>query len=350
MDDHTKAFGLGVFILITLGVTTWLLLFLHPGSGDCGHILHVRFANIESISIGTRVTFGGKPVGVVKQIHPVEDFRSHPTLANGSYLPYELDLCVDSKVRIYNYDEIGFATSGLLGERSIAILPKAAPPGAPPPYEITDQVMVGRSSDDMQEAMKKIQEVASTFTGTLNRVNEFLDANQQLMHQTLVSIKEAASHFGSVMSGIEHSGLIETFAYISRGEGSLGKLIYSDHLYLYLTAVFRKLEVTLSDINNYGLLFQFDKKWQRKRMQKEWLMQQLGSPKEALGFFNEQVMEIGCQVDRLNRLLYDKQDCFEESKEAATGLRELLQRVDDLQEHLQGYQEIFVRCQQGYVS
>ena len=66
MNDRVKAFWLGIFIIIGIIITTWLVLFLKPSVGDGKTTLTVRFSNIDKVEEGTRVTFAGKPVGEVK--------------------------------------------------------------------------------------------------------------------------------------------------------------------------------------------------------------------------------------------------------------------------------------------
>lgn len=372
MGDGFKAFWLGLFIVITVAVAAWLLLFLRPTVGDCGKILKVRFSNIQNVAIGTRVTFGGKPVGEVVKINEVEDARSKPSDTAGNFYFYELDLCVDSKVKVYSYDEIVFSTQGLLGEKSIAILAKAAPPGMPPAHEISsDVVLYARSTDDLQETLTKLTDVAEVFESAMERFNEFLDENMEEFHSTVIAVGEAASSLCGlvneatetdfigrmgraadslasamattecVINDLKNTGILDTFGQLARGEGTLGRLLTSDCFYLQVTAMMCKLETVLNDISNYGLLFQYDRKWQRKRLCKERAMEQLSSPREAVGFFNTQVCEITNSLDRIERLLYQMETrCDDTDPCFAEGFRELMGRVENLMMNLKNYREL----------
>ncbi len=132
MGERFKEFWFGIFIIISIVVIAWFLLFLQPSVGDGDTVLKVRFTNVQGISNGTRVTFAGRPVGEVKKIEQIANGRTELAEEDGDIYFYELLLRVDSSVHIYNYDEIMFSTSGLLGEKSIAILPKSPSPGQPP--------------------------------------------------------------------------------------------------------------------------------------------------------------------------------------------------------------------------
>lgn len=365
MGDGIKAFWLGVFILITVGLAAWLLLFLRPSVGDCGTELTVRFTNIQSVSIGTRVSFAGKPVGEVTKIETIADARENPPNASGDIYFYELKLCVDSSVQIYSYDEIIFSTQGLLGEKTIAIIPKATPHGEPPATLVTHDVLYGSSMDTLEETLAQLSSVGEVFERAMENINDFIDINMDDFHETLVHISEAAESFNTFVDkvnqnefteravkaadaiastmkkadnffeNINDSGLVGK---ITNGKGTIGRLLNSDSFYLQMQAVMCKMETVLSDISNYGLLFQYDRSWKRKRIVKEHEMQQICSPKLAAQFFNREMCEVENTLDRVSSLLYkmpcEPDPCFEQA------FRELLGRVEHLQRSLQNYNEM----------
>ena len=126
MNNQTKNFLIGIFVLVGLGILVYILLFLHPKIGDDGQVLRVRFTDIDKVSIGTRVLFAGHPVGEVTNIQEIEDARQSQELYKGEVYIYELTLKIDSGVIVYTTDEISAMTSGLLGERQVLITPKPA--------------------------------------------------------------------------------------------------------------------------------------------------------------------------------------------------------------------------------
>jgi phospholipid/cholesterol/gamma-HCH transport system substrate-binding protein len=297
MTETGKAFWLGLFVLVALGLAAWLILFVKPSVGDAKTHLTVRFSNIEKVARGTIVTFAGRQVGEVYNIKAIEDPRDAPADAYGNLFIYELTLRVDSSVRVFVYDEVVFATAGLLGEKSIAIIPKAPPPGAPPAYEVTQDILYARSTDQLQQTLNQLTNVASTFQDTLEAMNSFLEDNGEDFNVALKSLTKAATRFESLVgygndidflssataalkradaffTAAHESQLVErlggTFDSLSeladlfsRGPGTLSRLANSDCLYVQLTTVLCQLKTVLHDIKNYGLLYQFDRKWQR---------------------------------------------------------------------------------------
>jgi phospholipid/cholesterol/gamma-HCH transport system substrate-binding protein len=68
MTDKMKNILIGLFVSAAVTLTIAMILFLDPKIGDGKKTLEVRFSNISGITIGTRVTFAGKPVGEVESI------------------------------------------------------------------------------------------------------------------------------------------------------------------------------------------------------------------------------------------------------------------------------------------
>lgn len=304
MTEKLKAFWLGIFIIAALVLFAWLVLFLKPGIGDGMVRLKVRFSNIDKVSLGTRVTFAGKPVGEVVKIQEIADPRKAPADSSGNLYIYELTLEADSSVKVFSYDEIVFATSGLLGEKSIAIIPKAPPPGALPAQNVTDEVLYAHSTDKIEQTLNKLAGVADTFGGTLTQVGSFIQSNSadfndalkkfslasQEVHffmtqanktEVTCKISDASDRISQAMRkaeefltlvekqqlaqnmGSSFSNLSLISGQICQGEGTLSQLLNSDCLYVQMTTVLCQLRAVLDDMRNYGILYQFDRKWQR---------------------------------------------------------------------------------------
>ena len=124
MTEEAKNILIGAFVIVACTIFVWVLLFLHPSSGDAAKTIHVRFDNINKVSIGTRVTLAGRPVGEVISIKTVKQARSDRGRKRGPVYLYELTLGIDSHATVYDSDRISIHTAGLLGERSIAITPQ----------------------------------------------------------------------------------------------------------------------------------------------------------------------------------------------------------------------------------
>lgn len=208
MPEKAKTVLIGCFIIIACVAILGVLLFLRPTVGDGKKKLFVCFTSIEKIQLGTRVTFAGKPVGEVVAIREIYDARSQPTGRYGHICFYELELAIDSKTVVYDTDEIALHTTGLMGEKTIAIIPKAVPKGTPS-YPVTDQVMYGKSGDMVEEMLNQITSLGQKATGVIDQVQAILTEDRGPIHDAIVSIKEAAGQVNSTFAEMNKSGVVD---------------------------------------------------------------------------------------------------------------------------------------------
>lgn len=358
MTDKMKNMLIGLFVISAVTLIIAMILFLDPRIGDGKKTLDVRFANIAGINLGTRVTFAGKPVGEVVSIKEIHDARDAAPDDTGRAYFYLLHLKIDSSVDVYSYDDIAIRTTGLMGEKSIAILPKLAPKGKKA-FLITDQVMTANSIDPLENTFNQISKVSNRMEASLDNVDGWFTNNQSAISQTILSLNQFLNRGDSLLTSLDTSGIIpqlkesavlltdnlqwiknsleddqllfrvseltsslstavdafnsdgalalRNINQISRdlasGTGTLGRLIGGDDFYLRLSSLLSKGETLMNDINHYGLLFQYDKQWQRSRTKRANLLKALDTPKEFRSYFEREVDSINTSLGRLTELL-----------------------------------------------
>ncbi|MFN4174275.1 MAG: MlaD family protein, partial [Parachlamydiaceae bacterium] len=329
MGDQAKNILIGIFVIAAFAILTFMLLFLHPTVGDDGKKLTFRFSDVDKVNPGTRVTYGGKPVGEVTAIREVIDPNNPRKTINGYVYLYEVDAVVDSKVRIYNSDNVSLRTSGLLGEKSVAITPLPPRPDQVL-REIDTEVIFANETGSVEDTLKEFKELSDKFEDTLDAVLTFFkDVNKtNLVAKTTETIDNIREITGALnnkekLEGILNNvytlsdNVIGTFKGIddvvaladeivgttAKGEGSVGKLIMKDDAYLRLNSLLSKAETLMDDINHYGLLFSSDKNWQRLRARRANLLYKLESPQEFRNYFNDEVNEIMTALSRVNNVM-----------------------------------------------
>lgn len=302
-EKQLKAFWLGLFIIASIILISWFLLFIRPTYGDGKQTLFVRFSNIEKVSLGTKVTYAGEAVGKVVEIREVFNARTLPSADSGYYF-FELVLKIDSHVKVYDTDEIVLTTTGLLGEKSIAIIPCS---NCGKGKEIVEhEVLYAQSSSGLQDQLGQLGKLTTSADQLFKTLNNFLVDNQNQLQKTFVSLEhatnqldqflqivqqdklslhvaDAAVHLTKAMDATFHmldevkdQNLIADLSSTSRHlsqiteniqnrEGTLGKLIHDEELYLQMTAAFCQLRCLVEDIRNYGIFFHYNKQWQRRQ-------------------------------------------------------------------------------------
>ena len=391
MREQTKNMLIGVFILTACFLIVSIIMFLKPTVGDGKKTLYVRFSNINKINVGTRVMFAGKPVGEVVAIDEIFNAREQPSDVLGHVYFYQLILKVDSSVKVYNTDEIALQTSGLLGEKSIAIIPKTPPIGVIPKL-ITNEPIYANSVDPIENTFDEISDLANKIQASVDHFSKWMSENSedisfaikkfgeamnqiniavtdvneeqvvQEVKNTLISFQQTSNSvtdtitqlkedeaFTNLAITLDHaknfSQSIETISdNLVAGKGTIGKLLEGDDLYLRFNAIMSKADTMMNDINHYGLLFHLNKNWQRQRTKQMTEIDALNSPAEFKTFFEGQVDQINTSMARIS-VLVDKadnspnRDPIFETVNFKKDFAELLREIDELANNLKLYNQ-----------
>lgn len=396
MSDQTKNVMIGIFVIAAFAIMIFIVLFIHPSLGNEGKVLRVRFSDIDKITPGTRVTFGGKPVGEVIGIKDIDPGSGLRLEHDGIIYIYELTLGVDSDVTVYTIDEITSRTSGLLGEKTVAITPMPPRPGEEL-IPVTDQTLYSIESGSVESTLKEIKQLSdklelaldsfndafhtlkegstwkhvSSIVQNINDITDALNKPDQLtaslddfaatLDNTKVvttDLREGKGTMGKFFAKDDlYNNLIaisDTSAKIvnrvNAGEGTLGKIVAADDLYLRLSSLFSKAEVILNDVNHYGILFNQDKGWKRLRARRLNLMQELSSPQQFRNYFNDEIDNITTSLERVAMVMQKSDEACPygyllQNPEYAKVYAELLRRVGTLEEYLEMYNQQVVDCE-----
>ncbi len=392
MPEQFKNMIIGVFVVAAMGLIVGMVLFIKPTVGDGKQIIHVRFSNINGISIGTRVIFAGRAIGEVKSIQIIPNARSQKTDKSGDLYYYELTLRVDSKTPIYDTDEFTTQTSGLLGDKSVAIMPKSPPQGTIPKLINANSIIYAQSTDLLENAYSILESMSSKVETAFGEISNWIQKNGENLGQAVISIndtfkqaetfiqdmneqnivgevKTATDHFSTTMDSINQaivtledndtfnnvSCLIEELkdttikigdiaGKVAQGEGTIGKLFNDDDTYLQINAILSKANTLMNDVNQYGLLFNMNKQWQRSRVKQASLINSLKTPNQFKNYFEGEVDQINTAMGRISLLIEKAADSQNRQAILSNPLfksdfKELMQQVDSLKDSLKLYNQ-----------
>jgi phospholipid/cholesterol/gamma-HCH transport system substrate-binding protein len=334
MNEQLKNILIGIFVTAALIVGVSMVVFLKPKVGDGKQKLYVRFANVSGLGIGTRVTFGGKMVGEVNSIEEVPNAREiHVDGSNKVYL-YELGIKLDSSVKLYDSDEITIRSSGLMGEKSIAIIPKLSLHGKES-KPLSSETVYASSGDPMETAISQMGKLALRFQVLVEHFDQWFCSNKEHLNYTISNI----SSFSESLDKVGKS--------LTTGKGSIGKFLFDEDFYLRLSSITGKVETLMHDINHYGILFQYDKSWQRNRLKRENELNSLENPQAFKEYFEGEMAEIQSSLSRISQLIQNAKDSkgnsnTTNSDEFKRDFAFLLRQVKSLQETLYLYNETLV--------
>ncbi len=381
---------IGLFVVVACALIVGIILFLEPSVGDGKEQLIVRFSNINGLYVGTRVMFAGKPVGEVVAIEQIPQAREQPTDELGQVYFYQLILHVDSSVKVYNTDEVSIQTSGLLGEKSIAIIPRAPPKGVEPSPISPKIPIYAESTDPLETAFVEISQLADKVEEALEKVISWIDEHGQEMGSAIRSFDDAMGETANAFSRIVQSGFIETINVgaqnfssvmqelkysikqliqenafenialtiqkvekitqslssvskrLAQGKGTLGHLFMDNDTYLLITAILSKVNTLMNDVNYYGVFFNLNKEWQRSRLKQIRELDALRSPQNFRSYFTKEVDLINMSMSRLSMLIDRAENNVEREKILESPLfkrdfSDLLNRAQALYNNLQLY-------------
>lgn len=278
---------IGLTVIFALTAVILTLLYIKPTPGDGKTIVHVLFKNVEKISPGTRVYFAGHAVGVVKNILVMKEYVASRSLNDQKDMyPYELVLELDSSVNVFPQDEITIHTSGLMGEKSIAILPKPYASKAIAPVSEQD-LMYGKEPLSMEETFSSLAHTIQTVDTTFSKIQAILEKNEQALSLATESIHGTADQLNTFVSNLNQEQIIAklsacmqtgTECFVSynalaeqalKGSGTVSRLLTSETLINDLEAATGKINMILDAVSQYGLLFHSSSGYKRLLLQKE---------------------------------------------------------------------------------
>ncbi|WP_316357457.1 MlaD family protein [Candidatus Neptunichlamydia sp. REUL1] len=392
MIDYMKNMLIGLFVVVACALVVGIILFLEPSVGDGKETLVARFSNVNGLSLGTRVMFAGKPVGEVVAIQQIPHAREQPTDELGQVYFYQLILHLDSSVHVYNTDEITVQTSGLLGEKSIAIIPRTPPKGVKPTLMTSKTPIYAESVDPLESAFNELAQLSDKVEETLDKVIAWIDQNGHELGGAIRAFDDAMTEATITLTRINQTHLIDevklgvqNFAVamrdihsamddlnsedafrnlavtlrntkkasysfdhvmnsIASGKGTLGKLFMDEDTYLRVTAILSKLDTTMNDVNHYGFLFNLNKEWQRTRLKQATILNALNTPQSFRNYFNKEVDLINTSMSRLSMLVEraenspDSQQIFD-TKAFQRDFAELMRQSQALYDNLRLYNE-----------
>lgn len=389
MATSIKNILIGIFVISAIGIIIFMLLFLHPSVGDNAKTLHVLFTDIDKVTVGTRVTFAGKPVGEVVSIEEIPDARTKRLDVHGDVYVYELVLNVDSGVDVFNTDIISLRTSGLLGERNIEINPRPLLPGEKL-IKVEDHILYAAATESVEDAMKQFGELSKKFSVVLDdlhflfqeiksheivaktgkSINNVLEITTTLnqpgklrqivdqagrtvdnFHDLSLSAKRSWESIDLTINDLHQSARnVVSFTeranqiidYTASGQGTLGQLFVGDELFLRMKSLLHKGEVVMDDINSYGILFHLDKRWQRQQGRRLRLLEKLNNPNEFTKYFNQEMDQISSSLSRVSLVLNESEyypQCFMANPQFIHRFAELMRRVGTMEETLKLYNE-----------
>jgi len=199
---------LGYFVVLA-AFAAWIITETLGGieSFHSGYRLNALFDTVQDLKVGNSVKMAGVDVGRVEKI-----------ALTGNKVRVTMKLHSDAVVKTDSKAVVKF--TGLMGQNFVAVDFGSADA----PRATDGTVLVTEEQPDLNAIMTKLD---GATTGIQNLTKSFTpDTINNLMGPLIDFVKQNSGHIGGAISNIENIS-----GQIAKGEGTVGKLIYSDSLY-----------------------------------------------------------------------------------------------------------------------
>lgn len=263
MNNEVKVGIFVVAIIVTFIVLAFQIGELQFGKKATYNITMV-FSTVEGLKIGSQLELAGVQVGSVKGISLNKDYSAVVTAA------------VDEDIRIPIDSTASIATKGVLGDKVIIIKPGTSKNTIEPEGNLA-RTSVPPSLDSLLEQIGQIASNLTELTGALNntlgdeeRLHAILNNFQQLSEDSASLIAENKEDISTIITSMKDVSVAlvdisENFTGTSRdlndimgtvksGNGTIGKLVYDDSLYVSLQSSLESLQKLSSNIEEDGSL------------------------------------------------------------------------------------------------
>jgi phospholipid/cholesterol/gamma-HCH transport system substrate-binding protein len=219
-------------------------------------------------------------------------------------------------------------------------------------------VWIDKYGDSLGSAVKSFD---TTITAAGKAITDF--NNLEIIRDVKSAVANAASSLGQVdeaLSELKKEAFFENLAStmnqfskitgnISQGKGTLGRIVEDNGLYLQIDALMTKANTLMNDLNQYGLLFQYNKQWQRTRSKLMSEADQIRDPKAFQAYMNKEMDQMNTTLNRMNTLTNRfSPDKLAQNQKFRNDFAQLMQQLDSLQERVKLYnQELFDLKQRG---
>lgn len=179
--SHRPEISVGLFVLVGFLLLGWLLLQFSKSGRDRrgGYPITVEVRDASGIRDGVPVRLGGIDIGVVSSL---------PQL-NGESTVIEVPLTIYPDIKIPTGSAVQIATSGLMGDSFVRILPPATPTGG---------------------FIERGARIRAAETSTINDLTTNAGSAIEEVETTMTSIRVSVEHLNEIFTRIEKGILNET--------------------------------------------------------------------------------------------------------------------------------------------
>jgi phospholipid/cholesterol/gamma-HCH transport system substrate-binding protein len=281
----------GIFVVLGILVLTYFTVRVGQITvREVGYRIYTHVESAAGLDKNSPVRIAGVEVGKVEQVS-LDGLKAKVTI----HLPFKVKLPEGSKVFV--------KSAGLLGEKYIEIVPGSGPQVIPAGGSIEE----GGPSTDVDRVLAQLSSIGDDIKKVTKTLGNVLggEEGQRTVKQLIEGARETALHLESITQSID------------RGQGTIGKLVKDDKLYVELKNTVASLnQLTRSIDRGEGTL--------GKLVKDETLYRET---KETMASLNRIAQSIDRGEGTLGKLVKDE-TLYRETKETMASLNQIAQSIE----------------------
>ena len=263
-------------------------------------IYYTKFSSTEGLNTASKVLLKGVPVGKVESTELIAEEGELLVVVAFSMLEKEIPFSKNAIIKLQS--------DGLMGGKSLAIIPSKGEPAVPGDYLqgkiesdmfsavgeslgplqgkfenlllSSDSLLVGlndimdsNTKNNIKQSIAMFNQTMSDFKAITANLNTMLETNKLVLEATLSSAKEATDNVtsltGKLNTELEQANIAKTvqelkatigginaiLTNLEKGEGSMGKLLKDEAMYTNLTNASKELEELLREMKEHPKRF-----------------------------------------------------------------------------------------------
>jgi phospholipid/cholesterol/gamma-HCH transport system substrate-binding protein len=189
------------------------------------------------------------------------------------------------------------------------------------------------------EQLKQLLSSSQQFFIGVDQLQQQIQQQMPSINQTLENLHSSSASLRNTMAEAE-----QTLKKIKEGEGTIGKLLQREDLYLDVMGVTNKASILMNDLNHYGLLFHNNSTWKKQRAKRMAEIEKISTPQQLMTFFESELDGISTALSRMQtvikvneKLNSTHENSDSDKQEFQKAFRDLINRLEYLESTAKNY-------------
>lgn len=221
MGKGNLEFKVGLFVIASLAVLTWLVFRAGDFLPTEGYPVRFLFAAVRGVEAGTSVRLAGVAVGEVREVRVTKNADGQTQVQVLAWIQKDVPIAKDAIVRI--------GSLGFLGEKFVEVLPGTSAEAVEEGGELQ-----GKTPVELEDVAEAGNQLIATVDSALSNINDVMgDAKfKQSFKKTFEQTESVTANMKEASLDLKEAAKSAkiVLARVQNGEGTVGRLLKDDKI------------------------------------------------------------------------------------------------------------------------